>query len=72
MKIRSNMSGNVVEISRTELSEYQERSYQFAERALKGGSDQLKIEASTRLAINKLSFSDIYSDLDVLGKGFLL
>lgn len=63
-KDRTTNNASLVDVKRADLTEMQERTYKFAEKALKNGTDLLKIEARSRLAVNGLSFSDIYHELD--------
>jgi len=51
-------------INRSELTAYQERAYAFGLKMLRVENPFLRIEARSRLGVNKLCFSDPYHRLD--------
>ena len=63
VKNQASPNAEIVNSNRSELSDNQERSYKFAEKMLVSGTDLLKIEARSRLAVNGLCFTDIYYEL---------
>ena len=64
IKNQKSPNAEIFNLHRSEFNVNQELAYKFAERVLQNGTDLLKIEARSRLAVNDLCFTDIYHDLD--------